>query len=156
MCFPIYRSSLDQKYLTQHVQNSTFLMWTGLKINVHAWGRRALRDSSPNGCEGDYNQAENELKLIMTPIKSLAMIKRSLEKAFMCKSHVMIMIHSEWCLLFFTCLLWDGPAIYFGGVGGGVSKRKSKSCTRKEGEKIGTQGSMGKRLCKSHLFLGFV
>ena len=74
----------------------------------------------------------------------------------MCKSHVMIMIHSEWCLLFFTCLLWDGPAIYFWGVGGGVSKRKSKSCTRKEGEKIGTQGSMGKPLCKSHLFLGFV
>ena len=30
----------------------------------------------------------------MTPIKSLAMIKRSLEKAFMCKSHFMIMIHS--------------------------------------------------------------
>ena len=54
----------------------------------------------------------------------------------MCKSHVMIMIHSEWCLLFFTCLLWDGPAIYFWGVGGGVSKRKSKSCTRKEGEKL--------------------
>ena len=49
-----------------------------------------------------------------------------------------------------------------GGGGGGVSKNrkkkqnKTKSCTRKEGEKIGTQGSMGKRLCKSHLFLGFV
>ena len=71
----------------------------------------------------------------------------------MCKSHVMIMIHSEWCLLFFTCLLWNGQAIYFLGEevagGGGVS-------TRKEGENIGTQGSMGKRLCKSHLFLGFV
>ena len=74
----------------------------------------------------------------------------------MCKSHVMIMIHSEWCLLFFTCLLWDGPAIYFLGGGGGVGKRKTKSCTRKEGEKIGTQGSMGKRLCKSRLFLGFI
>ena len=58
----------------------------------------------------------------------------------MCKSHFMIMIHSEWCLLYLTCLLWDGPAIYFWGVGGGVSKRKTKSCTRKEGEKIGTQG----------------
>ena len=72
----------------------------------------------------------------MTLIKSLALIKRSLEKAFMCKSHFMIMIHSEWCLLLFTCLLWDEPAIYFGGVGGGVSKRKSKSCTRKEGENL--------------------
>ena len=90
----------------------------------------------------------------MTPIKSLAMIKRSLEKAFMCKSHVMIMIHLE--LLFFTCLLWDGPAIYFwgGGRGGGLAKEKQNA--RKEGEKVGTQGSMGKRLCKSHLFLGFV
>ena len=82
----------------------------------------------------------------MTPIKSLAMIKRSLENAFMCKSHFMIMIHSEWCLLLFTCLLWDEPAIYF-GVRRGVSKNgKTKSCTRKEGEKNGTQGSMGKRL----------
>ena len=92
----------------------------------------------------------------MTPIKSLAMIKRSLEKAFMGKSHFIIMIHSERCLLLFTCLLWDEPAIYF-GVRRGVRKNgKTKSCTRKEGEKIGTQGSMGKRLCKSHLFLGFV
>ena len=83
----------------------------------------------------------------------------------MCKSHFMIMIHSEWCLLWFTCLLWDEPAIYVGVKrrgGGGLAKtekkkqNKTKSCTRKEGEKIGTQGSMGKRLCKSHLFLGFV
>ena len=72
----------------------------------------------------------------MTPIKSLAMIKRTLEKAFLCKSHFMIMIHSEWCLLLFTCLLWDEPAIYF-GVRRGVSKKgKTKSCTRKEKEKL--------------------
>ena len=78
---------------------------------------------------------ENELKLIMTPIKSLAMITRSLEKAFMCESHVMIMIHSEWCLLFFTCLLWDGPLSHLFLRGRrGVSKRKTKSYTRKEGE----------------------
>ena len=92
----------------------------------------------------------------MTPIKPLVMIKRSLEKAFMCKSLFMIMIHSKWCLLLFTCLLWDEPAIYF-GVRRGVSKNgKTKSCTRKEGEKIGTQGSMEKGLCRSHLFLEFV
>ena len=92
----------------------------------------------------------------MTPIKSLAMIKRSLEKAFMCKSHFMIMIHSEWCLLFFTCLLWGEPAIYF-GVRRVVSKtEKQNHAQEKKEEKIGTQGSMGKRLCKSHLFLGFV
>ena len=72
----------------------------------------------------------------MTPIKSLVMIKRSLEKAFMCKSHFMIMVHSEWCLLLFTCLLWDEPAIYF-GVGRGVGKNgKTKSRTRNEGEKL--------------------
>ena len=88
----------------------------------------------------------------MTPIKTLAMIKRS----FMFKSHFMIMIHSEWCLLLFTCLLWDEPAIYFGVKRGGYQNRKKQNKTRKEGEKIGTQGSMGKRLCKSHLFLGFV
>ena len=40
------------------------------------------------------------------------------------------------------------------GGGGGLAKEKQNS--RKEGEKVGTQGSMGKRLCKSHLFLGFV
>ena len=70
----------------------------------------------------------------MTPIKPLVMIKRSLEKAFMRKSQFMIMIHSEWCHLLFTCLLWDEPAIYFGvRKWGRVSKnRKTKSCTRKE------------------------
>ena len=131
MCFPIYRSSLDQKYSTQRVQNYTCL------INVHAWGRRALRDSSPNGCEASYRRRlkprENELKLIMTPIKSLATIKRSLEKVFMCKSYVMIMIHFE-C---FSHVFAMGRAshLFFGGGGGGVSKRKTKSCTRKEGEK---------------------
>ena len=33
---------------------------------------------------------------------------------------------------------------------------KEKQNARKEGEKVGTQGSVGKRLCKSHPFLGFV
>ena len=90
----------------------------------------------------------------MTPIKSLPTIKRSLEKAFTCKSHFMTMIHSEWCVLLFTCLLWHEPAIYFGVKRGGQQKQKKKNNkTRKEGD---TQGSMGKRLCKSHLFLGFV
>ena len=57
----------------------------------------------------------------------------------MCKSHFMIMTHSKCCLLFFTCLLWEGRTTYFLGGGrgwGGVSKRKTKSCTRKEGEKL--------------------
>ena len=70
----------------------------------------------------------------MTPIKSLAMIKRSLEKAFMCKSHFMIMIHSEWCLLFFTCLLWGEPAIYF-GVRRGVSKTEKQNYAQEKKEK---------------------
>ena len=56
--FQFILSSLDQKYLTQHVQNSTYfslsgLMWTGLEINVHAWGLRALHDSRQSGCKGD-------------------------------------------------------------------------------------------------------
>ena len=55
----------------------------------------------------------------------------------MCKSHFMIIIHSEWCPLLFTRLLWDEPAIYFGVRRVRVSKnRKTKSCTRKEGEKL--------------------
>ena len=70
----------------------------------------------------------------MTPIKSLAMIKRSLEKAFMFKSHFMIMIHSEWCLLFFTCLLWGEPAIYF-GVRRGVSKTEKQDHAQEKKEK---------------------
>ena len=45
-----------------------------------------------------------------------------------------------------------GRASHLFGGGGrrGGSKRKTKSCIRKEGEKIGTQGRMGKRLCKSY------
>ena len=46
-------------------------------------------------------------------------------------------------------LFWGG-----GGRRGGLAKEKQNA--RKEGENVGTQGSMGKRLCKSHLFLGFV
>ena len=74
----------------------------------------------------------------MTPIKSLAMTKRLLEKAFVCKSHVMIMTHSKWRLLFSTCLLWDGPAIYFffwAGVGGGGGLAKEKQNHAQEKEK---------------------
>ena len=56
----------------------------------------------------------------------------------MCKSHIMIIIHSEWCLLFFTCLLWDGPAIYFlGGEEGGVAKEKQSHAQEKKEKKLG-------------------
>ena len=80
----------------------------------------------------------------MTLIKSLAMIKRSLEKAFTCKSHFMIMIHSEWCTLLFTCLLWGEPAIYFGvrkwGLGGGEggfkNRKKQKHAKEKKEKKL--------------------
>ena len=93
----------------------------------------------------------------MTPIKSLAMIKRSLQKAFVCKSHVMITIHSEWCLLFFHIFaMGRARAIYFLGGGGGLAKEKQSHAQEKKEKRMGTQGSMGKRLCKSHLFLGFV
>ena len=68
----------------------------------------------------------------------------------------MITIHSEWCPLFFTFLLWEGPAIYFFGGGEGLAKEKQIHAQEKKEKKIGTQGSTGKRLCKSHLFLGFV
>ena len=74
----------------------------------------------------------------MTPIKSLAMMKRSLKKAFMCKSHFMIMIHSNYVLLF-TCLLWDEPAIYFGvrirRGGGGLAKTEKQYHAQEKKEK---------------------
>ena len=74
----------------------------------------------------------------MTPIKSLAMMKRSLKKAFICKSHFIIMIHSNYVLLF-TCLLWDEPAIYFGVKirrgGGGLAKEKQNHAHEKKEKK---------------------
>ena len=143
MCFPIYRSSPDQKYLTQRFQNSSCLMRTGLKINVHAWERERLRRR--------LKLRDNELKLIVTPIKSLAMVRWPLEKAFMCDHDSFRTVS----LVFHMFAMGRASHSFWWG-GGGVSKRKTKSCTRKEGEKIGTQGSMGKRLCKSYLFLGFV
>ena len=72
----------------------------------------------------------------MTPFKSLAMIKRSLEKAFMRKSHFMIMIHSEWCLLLLTCLLWDEPAIYVGvRIRRGLAKTEKQNHAQEKKEK---------------------
>ena len=71
----------------------------------------------------------------MTPIKSLPTIKRPLEKAFTCKSHFMTMIHSEWCVLLFTCLLWHEPAIYFGVKRGGLAKTE-KNKTKQEKKEI--------------------
>ena len=70
----------------------------------------------------------------MTPIKSLAMMKRSLKKAFICKSHFMIMIHSNYVLLF-TCLLWDEPAIYFGVRRVGQQKQKKQNHAQEKNEK---------------------
>ena len=46
--------------------------------------------------------------------------------------------------------------LFLGGKVGGGGLAKEKQNARKEGEKVGTQGSVGKRLCKSHPFLGFV
>ena len=76
----------------------------------------------------------------------------------MCKSHFMIMIHSEWYLLLFTCLLWDEPVIGGGGGGGGgggVSKNRKKEKQEKKEKKL-VHKEAWERLCKSHLFLGFV
>ena len=74
----------------------------------------------------------------MTPIKSLAMMKRSLKKAFMCKSHFMIMILSNYVLLF-TCLLWNERAIYFGvrirRGGGGLAKTEKQYHAQEKKEK---------------------
>ena len=58
-------------------------------------------------------------------------------------------------LVFHMFAMGRASHLFFGGEeGGGLAKEKQNA--RKEGEKVGTQGSMGKRLCKSHLFLGFV
>ena len=48
----------------------------------------------------------------------------------------MITIHSEWCLLFFTFLLRDGPAIYFFGGGGGLAKEKQSHAQEKKEKKL--------------------
>ena len=51
----------------------------------------------------------------------------------------MIMIHSEWCPLLFTCLLRDEPAIYFGvrkwGLGGGLAKTEKQTHAQEKKEK---------------------
>ena len=71
-------------------------------------------------------------------IKSLAMVKRSLDKAFMYKSQFIIMIHSEWCLLFFTCLLCMGRAaepFIFWEEEGGLAKEKQNHAQEKKERK---------------------
>ena len=50
----------------------------------------------------------------MTPIKSLAMMKRSLKKAFMCKSHFMIMIHSELSLVVHMFAMGRASHLFWG------------------------------------------
>ena len=149
MCFPIYRSSLDQKYLSQHVQSSTFLMWTGLKISG---GEHCVR-LQPERLRRRLKPRENELKLIMTPIKSLAMISRSLEKAFK-KSHFMIMIHSEWRLFLFACFLWDEPATYFWGGWGGLAKTEKQNLTQENKEKKMVQKKAWENVYASLTYFG--
>ena len=99
----------------------------------------------------------------MTPIKSLAMIMRSLEKAFLCKPHFMIMTHSKWCPLLFTCVLWDEPAIYLGvrkwgcrevEGGGGLAKTEKQNHAQEKKEKKLVYKEAWKPLCKSHLSSG--
>ena len=61
--FRIHWSSLDQKYLTQHVQTSRFLMWTRLKINVNARGRaKSIAWLQPERLRRRLKPRENELK----------------------------------------------------------------------------------------------
>ena len=71
----------------------------------------------------------------MTPIKSLAMIKRSLGKAFMCKSHLVIMIHSEWCLLLFTCFYGTSQPFTLGLGGCGLAKTEKQNHAQEKKEK---------------------
>ena len=71
----------------------------------------------------------------------------------------MIMIHSEWCLLFFTCLLWDGPAIYFlgGEEGGGrLAKEKQNYTQEKKGQKLVHKEAWETVYASFTYFLGFV
>ena len=60
--------------------------------------------------------------------------------------------------LVFHIFAMGRASLFFGGGGGGggLEKEKQSHAQEKKEKKIGTQGSMGKRLCKSHLFLGFV
>ena len=69
----------------------------------------------------------------MTPIKSLAMIKRSLEKVFMGKSHFMIMIHSGVSCCSHVCYGTSQPFIL--GLGGGLAKTEKQNHAHEKKEK---------------------
>ena len=69
----------------------------------------------------------------MTPIKSLAMIKRSLGKAFMCKSHLVIMIHSGVSCCSHVCYGTSQPFIL--GLGGGLAKTEKQNHAHEKKEK---------------------
>ena len=69
----------------------------------------------------------------MTPIKSLAMIKRSLEKAFMGKSHFRIMIHSGVSCCSHVCYGTSQPFIL--GLGGGLAKTEKQNHAHEKKER---------------------
>ena len=50
----------------------------------------------------------------------------------MCKSHFMIMIHSEWSLLLFTCLLWTGQPFIFEERGVAKTEKHNYAQEKKE------------------------
>ena len=55
----------------------------------------------------------------------------------MCKSHVMIMIHSEWCLLFFHIIAMGRASHSFlGGEEGGLAKEKQSHAQEKKEKKL--------------------
>ena len=59
----------------------------------------------------------------------------------MCKSHVMIIIHSEWCLLFFICFSMGRASHLFfgrrrGWGGGGLAKEKQNHTQEKKEKKL--------------------
>ena len=82
---------------------------------------------------------ENELKLIMTPIKSLAMVRRPLEKAFMCKSQfIFFFFHDSFrtvSLVFHMFAMGRASHLFLGGGGGGGLAKEKQTHAKEKNEK---------------------
>ena len=149
MCFPIYLSSLDQKYLTQHVQSSTFLMWTGLKISggehcvtpARAAAKATKTKREWAKTDPDSDQVSSHDKPIVG--ESVQKITFHDHDSFRMVSHFSRMFAMR-----------RASHLFFGGWGGLAKTEKQNLAQEKKEKKV--VHNMGKRLCKSHLFWGFV
>ena len=152
MCFPIYRSSLDQKYLTLHVQSSTFLMWTGLKISggEHCVRLQPERLRRRLKTKREWAKTDHDSDQVSGHDKPI--IGESVQKITF-HDHDSFRMVSLFVRMF---AMRRASHLFLGGCGGLAKTEKQNLAQEKKEKKNGTQESMGKRFCKSHLFWGFV